>query len=147
MVIIAPSTDVQLIGELFREYADSLGVDLSFQDFENELASLPGDYDPILVARIDDAVAGCAALHALDENVAEMKRLYVRPAFRGRDIGRLLSERLIDIARERGFERLRLDTLPSMTTARALYSALGFREIEPYRFNPIEGTAFLELEL
>jgi N-acetylglutamate synthase-like GNAT family acetyltransferase len=139
--------DIAIVRELFLEYAQSLGVDLAFQDFEREVATLPGDYDPILVAHWDSKVAGCVALHAIDCDVCEMKRLYVRPAFRGHAIGRTLAERIMAEAREKGFARMRLDTLPMMTDAQNLYRSLGFIEIPPYRFNPIEGSKFMEASL
>jgi len=135
------------VRELFLEYANSLGVDLAFQDFQREVATLPGDYDPILVAHWNSEVAGCVALHALDRNVCEMKRLYVRPEFRGHAIGRTLAERIIAEAREKGFASMRLDTLPIMGEAQELYRSLGFVEIPPYRFNPIDGSKFMELDL
>jgi ribosomal protein S18 acetylase RimI-like enzyme len=133
-----------MIRDLLLEYAQSLGVDLSFQNFDGELASLDSFYECILVA---DNEAGCVALRRIDDETCEMKRLYVRPAFRGSGVGRQLALRVIDEARRRGYKRMRLDTLPSMTAARALYKSLGFVEIEPYRYNPIEGTAFMELAL
>jgi len=144
---IHPAIDVGIVRELFLEYAHSLGVDLSFQDFDREIATLPGDYDPILVAHWNSEPAGCVALHGLDTNVCEMKRLYVRPAFRGHAIGRTLAERIIAEARSRGYARMRLDTLPTMREAIPLYGSLGFVEIPPYRFNPIEGSKFMELDL
>ena len=148
MIEIARATEMASVRELFAEYAASLGVDLSFQNFDAELASLPGDYDPILFARDGDALAGCVALHPFGERgVCEMKRLYVRPAFRGQNLGRILAKRIIEEARARRFERMRLDTLPTMTSAIPLYESLGFVEIAPYRFNPISGTRFLELTL
>jgi GNAT superfamily N-acetyltransferase len=127
---------------LFREYADGLAVDLSFQGFDAELADPLGFYVVVLLA--DE---GCVGLRQIDEETCEMKRLYVRPAGRGTGLGRRLAEAVITEARTRGFARMRLDTLPTMDSARALYATLGFREIESYRFNPVAGTAFLELEL
>ena len=145
MLRIQRSTDVPLIRTLFLEYARSLGIDLSFQNFEEEIASLPGGYDPILVARWSDDVAGCVALRRIDSTTSEMKRLYVRPSFRGKGVGRALAERIIAEARLRGYKAMRLDTLPSMEDAARMYEQLGFRDIEPYRFNPIEGSRFMEL--
>ncbi len=144
---IEPTSDMTVVRELFSEYGRSLGVDLSFQDFDREIATLPGDYDPILIARWNDDIAGCVALHRIEETSSEMKRLYVRPAFRGKEIGRHLALRVIDEARERGCRSIRLDTLPSMYAAIPLYESLGFIDIPAYRFNPIEGSRFLELKL
>lgn len=132
---------------LFSEYARSLGVDLSFQDFDREIATLPGDYDPILIASWNDDIAGCVALHRIEGTISEMKRLYVRPAFRGKEIGRQLALRIIAEARQRGYRSMRLDTLPFMRAAIPLYESLGFVDVPAYRFNPIEGTRFLELTL
>ncbi|HEY8130582.1 MAG TPA: GNAT family N-acetyltransferase [Thermoanaerobaculia bacterium] len=147
MLHIHPAIDVGIVRELFLEYAGAIGVDLSFQDFDREIATLPGDYDPILVAHWNSEPAGCVALHGLDAGVCEMKRLYVRPVFRGHAIGRTLAERVIAEARGRGYVRMRLDTLPTMREAIPLYGSLGFVEIPPYRFNPIEGSKFMELDL
>ena len=147
MLTIHPATDMSDVRALFLEYAASLGVDLSFQNFDEELASLPGDYDPILLGRWSGALAGCVAIHDYGDAVCEMKRLYVRPDFRKYGIGRALAMRIIDEARARGYRAMRLDTLPSMQGAMKLYESLGFVDIEPYRYNPIQGTRFLELTL
>src|SRR5947208_13525164 len=121
MLHIHPAIDVAIARELFQEYGRSLGVDLSFQDFDREVATLPGDYDPILVAHWNSEPAGCVAMHPIEPGLCEMKRLYVRPAFRGHAIGRALAERIIAEARSRGYERMRLDTLPTMIDAIPLY--------------------------
>ncbi len=147
MLHIHPAIDVSVARELFQEYAQLLGVDLAFQDFDREIATLPGDYDPILIAHWNSEPAGCVALHPLEAPACEMKRLYVRPQFRGHAIGRTLAERIIAEARGRGYDRMRLDTLPAMREAVALYRSLGFVEIPPYRYNPIPGTKFMELDL
>lgn len=151
----AASADLDEIRRLFREYADWLAVDLSFQNFEEEFACLPGDYAPprgaLLIAQSsaesNAIAAGCAALRALEQDVCEMKRLFVRAAFRGSGLGRRLALAILDEARGLGYARIRLDTLPQMGAAHELYRSLGFREIPPYRFNPIPGTRFLELDL
>jgi putative acetyltransferase len=134
--------DRETVRGFLREYADGLGVDLSFQDFELELADPLGFYELVLLA--DD---GCVALRRIDELICEMKRLYVRPAGRGSGLGRQLAEAVIAEARERGYRRMLLDTLPEMRAAQVLYRSLGFRETEPYRHNPVPGAAFLELRL
>ena len=139
------------VRELFREYAASLGISLDFQNFDEELATLPGDYRPpfgrLLLAQWAGEPAGCAALRRSEGSICEMKRLYTRPKLRRSGIGRALCEAVIQEARRIGYQRMRLDTLPSMEAAKALYLSFGFREILPYRYNPIEGAMFLELEL
>jgi len=140
---------------IFREYAAGLGVDLCFQNFEEELAGLPGDYAPprgtLLLARVDGELAGCCALRPLDAadypNAAEMKRLYVRKAFRGFGLGRQLVEAALDAARGAGYACVLLDTLDDMEAARALYEELGFEEIPPYYHNPIPGAHYLKADL
>jgi ribosomal protein S18 acetylase RimI-like enzyme len=139
------------VRQLFLEYADSLKVPLDFQNFDAELNSLPGAYSPpsgcLLLAMADQQFAGCIAMRPLEENVCEMKRLFVRPQWRGTKLGRLLAETIMQRGRDAGYQLMRLDTLPSMDRARKLYSSLGFYEIEPYRFNPIAGTSFMEVKL
>lgn len=147
MIKIAPADDYDVVRQLLREYAAGIGVDLSFQDFEKELESLATFYDRILIARSGDDVAGCVALRHISDITCEMKRLYVRPAFRGLGTGRALAVGVIEEARRRGYTRMRLDTLPMMTEAFALYESLGFHSIAPYRHNPVDGTKYLELEL
>ena len=147
MLSLERAEDMCTVRELLREYARSLGVDLAFQNFEQELASLPGFYEAIFIARWDDEIAGCVALRRMEDGICEMKRLYVRQAFRGKRIGRDLADRIIAEARSKGFQRMRLDTMPSMHEAIPLYESLGFRDVAPYRYNPVEGTRFMELEL
>lgn len=143
--------NLKIIRKLFEEYAESLGFDLSFQNFNEELANLPGEYNPptgcLLLAMYQSQVAGCVALRRLSEGVCEMKRLYVRPQFRRQGIGRALAEAAIEQAKKVGYGRMRLDTVPSMNAARVIYTSLRFGEIDPYRHNPIEGAVFMELAL
>ena len=153
MIISTVQTNEELekIRELFLEYAESLGFDLSFQNFDEELANLPGDYAApkgcLLLARYKDELAGCVAIRPLESSICEMKRLYVKPKFRGLGIGRALAKAVIEQANQIGYTVMRLDTAPSMSAARALYESLGFRKIAPYRYNPIEGAVFMELKL
>jgi ribosomal protein S18 acetylase RimI-like enzyme len=138
--------------ELFLEYAQSLGFSLCFQNFDKELAELPGDYGPpqgrLLLAEFEGQLAGCVALHKLDPQICEMKRLYLRPQFRGKSLGRILADRIIAEARQIGYDRMRLDTVePVMKDAVAMYRKIGFREIAPYRANPIAGAMYMELQL
>ena len=137
--------------ELFLQYADSLGFDLEFQGFSQELAMLPGEYAPpsgcILLAESVDEIVGCVALRPLENQICEMKRLYVVPGRRNRKIGRALAEAVIDKARTCGYERMRLDTIESMKAAQTLYHSLGFRLIKPYRYNPLENPSYFELDL
>lgn len=143
MIRAARRDDLELVQRLFVEYQEDLGLDLSFQGFDTELADPLEFYDAVLLADDD----GCVALRRIDEATCEMKRLYVRPVSRGTGLGRLLAEAVIAEARTRGYRRMLLDTLPTMVAARAVYRSLGFRLTEPYRYNPIPGTSFLELEL
>ena len=143
--------DVEAVRQLFREYQEALGVDLSFQGFESEVESLPGAYalprGRLLLARDGVQVAGCVALRRLTEETCEMKRLYVRPESRASGLGRRLVERVIAEARTIGYARMVLDTLPTMTGAQRLYEQLGFRDVAAYRHNPIAGSRFLGLDL
>ena len=145
MVIIreADTADVADMRTLFEEYAHSLGIDLGFQDFEQELASLPGAYASptgrLLLAADGASPVGCVAVRRLSDDACEMKRLYVRPKARGQRLGRRLAEAAIGFGRTAGYRAIRLDTLPSMGTAQELYRRLGFREVAPYRYNPVPG--------
>jgi putative acetyltransferase len=142
---------VALARVLFEEYADQLGHDLGFQHFSEELESLPGAYAPpggrLLLGWYGDELVGCVALRGHDSAICEMKRLYVRPDFRGRGFGRRLATAVIEAAREIGYERMRLDTLRTMTIPRELYRSLGFQNVAPYYDNPIPGATFFELSL
>lgn len=144
--------EIAEVRELFLEYAQSLGFSLCFQSFDKELAELPGDYAPpegrLLLARCDGQPAGCVALHRLEPGICEMKRLYVRPGFRGKGLGRVLATAVVEEARVIGYRRIRLDTVePVMKDAVKLYRLMGFKEIAPYRANPIPGALYMELEL
>jgi ribosomal protein S18 acetylase RimI-like enzyme len=155
--LLQPSTPEELAvtAELFQEYGDSLGIDLSFQDFAAELQTLPGLYAPprgtLLLALADGQAAGCCALRPLDEvdepNASEMKRLYVRPAFRRFGLGRQLVEATLDAGRRLGYAAILLDTLDDMEAARTLYEDLGFEEVPPYYHNPIAGAHYLRVLL
>jgi putative acetyltransferase len=146
------SVQIAQARDLFLEYAQSLGFSLCFQNFDRELASLPGDYAPpggrLLLADCEGQLAGCVALHPLDPTICEMKRLYLRPQFRGKGLGRALADRTIAEARHIGYRRMRLDTVePVMKDAVAMYRKLGFQEIAPYCPNPMAGVVYMELQL
>jgi ribosomal protein S18 acetylase RimI-like enzyme len=146
------AADIAAAQGLFREYAGTLDVDLGYQGFEREVAALPGDYAPprgaLLLAGPADAPIGCVALRPLDwPHSAELKRLYVAPAGRGQGLGVRLAEAALALAETIGYERICLDTLPSMATAQRLYEALGFRDVPPYRFSPVAGTRYMERSL
>jgi len=147
----AEASDIAEVRVLFREYAESLGIDLGFQGFEDELATLPGPYSLprgcLLLAVLSDYSAGCVAVRPLEVDVCEMKRLYVRPQMRGQATGRILAEAAVAFGRGAGYKAMRLDTLPTMVAARSLYRELGFQNIQPYRYNPVPGAMFMELML
>lgn len=151
--VLPADTDtlIPIAGELFAEYARSLPFDLDFQDFDAELADIGHHYAPprgrLYLAWEGHHPAGCVAVRDLGKGVCEMKRLYVRPEFRGRHLGRALAETVIEAAREIGYGCMRLDTVPEMKRANALYAALGFKPIDAYRYNPVEGAIYLELTL
>ena len=155
LTIPSDPQELSAVRTLFQEYADSLGVDLCFQGFEAELAELPGEYGPprgrLLLAWVGDALAGCCALRPLDNcdypNAGEMKRLYVRKAFRAFGLGRELAEATLDAARQIGYTSVLLDTLNDMEAARALYTDLGFVEIAPYYHNPVPGSHYLQADI
>ena len=136
---------------LFQEYVAWLGIDLAYQAFTVELATLPGNYAPpkgrLLLAMVDNATAGCVAMRPMSETVCEMKRLYVRPAFRGRGLGRQLAMRIIDVARQQGYTLMRLDTLPHLQDALRLYEQLGFMRCPAYYASPLIDTIFMEYAL
>jgi putative acetyltransferase len=152
-IIQAESTaDIEHARELFEEYAASLNISLCFQGFDKELADLPGAYAPpdgrLLLASVDKQIAGCVALRKIGDGICEMKRLFVRSAFRSEGLGRKLAQTIVEEARGIGYERMRLDTLPGkMDKAIALYRSLGFKEIPAYYHNPVAGATFMELSL
>jgi putative acetyltransferase len=151
--IIEANTDdlITKAKELFQEYAESLGFDLCFQNFDQELDEFPGWYSApdgrLYLARHGNQFIGCVGLRYFEKNICEVKRLYVRPNFRGQRAGRALAEASIQAAEDIGYDYMRLDTLSSMEIARKLYQSLGFRQIESYRHNPIEGAIYMELKL
>ena len=157
MRFITPTSpdELEALRGIFREYAASLQVDLCFQGFEDELKELPGQYSAargaLLLAYVDEELAGCCALRPLDAadypNACEMKRLYVRDRFRGLGVGRQLAEAILDCARQTGYDCVLLDTLDEMESARALYQELGFEEVPPYYHNPIKGAHYLMAKL
>jgi carbonic anhydrase len=151
LIEVLDGTDLDTVRRLCREYEKWLEIDLCFQGFEQEMATLPGDYAPprgrLFLARHGDDPAGCVALRPLGDDVCEMKRLFVRDAYRGTGLGRRLVQTCITAATDIGYMCLRLDTLPKMATAIELYRRLGFEEIPPYRPNPVAGTLYLELKL
>lgn len=142
---------IETIRQLFSEYAKSLNFDLCFQDFDKELEALPGKYAApdgrLMLALYDQKIAGCVGLWKVNKEVCEMKRLWVRPEFRGRKIGRELAEYVIEQAKIIGYSRMKLDTIDSMTAAIKLYVSLGFKSISAYRYNPVEGAEYMELDL
>ena len=154
-VLLHPGDDMSVARELFREYQTDIGIDLCFQGFEDELAGLPGDYAPptggLIVASVAGNVAGCCAFRPLLDcdyaNACEMKRLFVRRAFRGFGVGRLLVDLTLLHARQAGYDVMLLDTLNEMETARALYAQAGFEEIAPYYHNPLSGARYLKVNL
>jgi ribosomal protein S18 acetylase RimI-like enzyme len=157
-ILLLPADNAEALTaarQIMREYADTLGIDLCFQGFEAELAELPGEYAPpggsLLLAWVDGALAGCGGFRPLPDvdyaNACEMKRLYVRRAFRRFGLGRLLAQALIDAATQAGYSAMLLDTLDDMEAARELYTSLGFEEIPPYYFNPIPGAHYLKADL
>jgi putative acetyltransferase len=147
LVAVLDVSDVEEVRTLFLEYASALPFPLDFQDFDREVAGLPGAYAPPRGALLLARGEGCVALRPIDETSCELKRLYVRPEARGTGLGRRLAEAVVAEARRLGYTRMRLDTVPGMDAAQSLYEQLGFREIPPYRPNPIPGARFLELEL
>jgi putative acetyltransferase len=148
--VITPN-EIETLRILFLEYESALGIDLSFQQFDVEVKSLPGEYAPpdgrLFLAFNDEEPSGCAAIRKISGDICELKRMYVRPAFRGHGLGKQLARTAIDAAREMGYHRMRLDTLPNMKEAIRVYRSLGFTTISPYRYTPVPGTLFMELLL
>lgn len=142
---------IEVIRKLFLEYARSLEIDLDFQDFETELNTLPGKYQPpdgaLILALVEGKEAGCIALRKISKDICEMKRLYIREEYRGLGLGKKLVGMIIDEAVNKNYQYMRLDTLPTMKSAQSLYLSFGFYDIEPYVYNPIQGTRFMELKL
>jgi putative acetyltransferase len=151
IVRVTDGENLSHVRELFRAYAEWIAVDLSFQNFDKEFANLPGEYAPpdgtLLLALHDGKAAGCVALRKFAVDICEMKRLYVAPDFQGAGVGRRLVDEIIAEAKRLGYVNMRLDTMPKMASAQKLYRKLGFKEIEPYRFNPVACTVFMELDL
>jgi putative acetyltransferase len=151
IILAGTPEQIKRVGTLFREYADATGACECFEGFGKEIAGLPGPYRPptgqLLLAELAGRSAGCVALRKLDDGISEMKRLFVRPPFRGRSLGRQLAEAIITEARRIGYRAMRLDTLSLMVAARALYQSLGFRAIPRYNDNPGDGVIYLELRL
>ena len=150
-VQVQSSPHIETARELFLEYERAIGIDLCFQNFSAEVSNLPGEYAPpggrLFICLVEGSVAGCVALRKIDGQICEMKRLYVRPAYRGQHLGRLLAERVIHEAQTLGYLAMRLDTLPAMTEAITLYRSLGFRPTEAYRINPHPGAIYMELSV
>ena len=148
-------SELESVRALFVEYASALNIDLCFQNFSQELEALPGEYTAprgaLVIVLVDGQPAGCCAMRPLDAvdytNACEMKRLYVRPSYRGMQMGRMLAESILDLSRQAGYDSILLDTLDDMESARALYQELGFEEIPPYYFNPIAGAHYLRAKL
>jgi GNAT superfamily N-acetyltransferase len=151
IIRIEQSQYLDTIRDLFLEYAELLDFDLEFQNFKEELAGLPGEYAPpeggLIIAFYQGEPAGCVGLRKLEKNICEMKRLYVRPRYRAMGVGKALAESIIREAGVRGYKHMRLDTVPSMKKARGLYLSMGFKKIDPYCYNPIQGATFMEKKL
>jgi putative acetyltransferase len=151
LIDVETEEHLEIIRELFREYENFLGFHLCFQEFEKEMEGLPGKYAPpegrLIIAEYDSEVAGCIALKKIGEGICEMKRLYVRPKFRGKKIGRVLAEKIIAEAKAIGYKKMRLDTLKRLKEALSLYRSMGFREIGSYVFNPLEDVVYMERDL